>query len=99
MGGLGFAAGAGIVVYWRPPRSRGRRGQHPLGRLSSELSALGMFVQAASEMPLHHSPPSAAHAYVLPSQISSWETGPQNCSWTVQEENLVEMENVLGKGL
>ena len=98
MGGLDFVAEAEIVVYWRPPRSRGRRGQHPLVRLSSVLSALGMFVQAASEVPLHHSLTSAAHADVLPSQISGWETEAQNCSGTVQEENLAEMENVLGKG-
>jgi hypothetical protein len=83
IGRLPFAAvEAGIVVYLYPPRSRGTRDQHPLVRLSSVPSALGIPIPAAKsfEVPSHPSPPFAARAIALLLQTSEWETELRSCS-------------------
>jgi hypothetical protein len=69
MGDFDFAE-VGTVVYWHPPRSRGKRDQHPLAKSSSVLFALEMSVPVVFAVPSHHSPLSAARACELRFQTS-----------------------------
>jgi hypothetical protein len=96
-GGVGLAAVGETMVYWHPPRSHDRLGQHPSVKWSLVLSAQEMFVPAAFEVPGHHSPPFAVRAYVLPYRILSSVTEPQNCSQRVREESLGGMVIALAK--
>ena len=94
--GVGFV-GAGTMVYWHLLRSHGRLDQHLLVKSSSELSVREMSFPAVFEVPLHHSPPSAAPSCVLRYQIGHLGIGVQNCFPLAREESRVEMATFLGR--